>query len=162
MAEAVNPNSAEIQRIVKLVIETTGADPASKSLDNVGKSAEGVGKRADATSLAVKKLSSHFKELAAFGGVSIGLEHIIEKFLAFEKDVISISGAMSKYGVGVTKVEDTLHSLSDQLNVTRKDTADLFKAYERGMPFATFKGASDFFASTRCRVGVFATWPGKW
>lgn len=143
------------QIIIQLVAGAEGfpevADALDKALGSMGKMDKATdlwvkkitaaGKGIENIGATAKTLVSAFGQIAGIAGGSWSLDGVLNKTLQYSKEIIKLSTQWSKYGVGITELENRFVKLSNRISLTREDTINLFKTFEKGFPYATLAGA---------------------
>lgn len=124
-----------------------------EGLDKITESAAHLSRGFKQLGDAKKNFMDLTKSVAGLVGASVSLKHSLDTVIDYNKELIKLSAQFTKYGVGVTKVEQSLDSLSKQLNITRTNTMKLFSMYEKAFPYTSIVGAEKLFKNIRKVVG---------
>ncbi|MFW6120807.1 MAG: hypothetical protein ACOC80_07875 [Petrotogales bacterium] len=147
--------------LIRFQTDTKDLEKLGKSLGGVTSKERGlvagskkVGRSLRDLGRVVRGVSGDFRTLAGLAGAGFGLSHSMGYLEKYSKAMISLSAQATKYGIGTKDLEKRMKSLSDELNITRQATMDLFSEYEKGFPIASLSNAEKIFKNIRNMVGA--------
>ena len=80
---------------------------------------------------------------------SLGFGSALTYMIDFNKSIIQTSGSFIKYGVGVNAVTDGMQRISKETTLTRKESLELMKLYERGFNYVSIQQATQLMMNLK-------------
>jgi len=168
-----DPDSKEI--LIKLEAEIDSLRNASNEISDISDSLGDINKSTDQWNTRLNKSEGGIKKIvglidkaeAGFGVISgqlakigsmvgasgFGLGASAEGLINYSKALLGLTAQFSKYGVGATKVEESIISLSKKLTLTRAETIELQKAMEKGLPIPSLQAGANILENVRKATG---------
>ena len=143
----------EVVEKILIPVEVQNADQAATG---IGKVISKIDKLEGALSVSNKALNIFTSGLSGVGIAvgSLSLGSIVNGFNGFNKALITGSSQFSKYNIGISSLDKSIQATSRSLSVTREETLELFKAYERGFPLQSLSGANNLLLNIKNTVGA--------
>jgi hypothetical protein len=119
----------------------------------------------DKTTKGIKGISLGFSELnghlrtsiplfGLLGTELLGFEKSVKFITDFNKALLTTSAQFSKYGIGISAVEQQLNNLSKQTSLTRQESMKLMSGYEKGFNFVSLSRGAQLMMNLKKAVGA--------
>jgi len=102
----------------------------------------------------ISELEGNFSKLFAALGAWYSIDKTADRFININKSMILTSNSLKKYGVSVKEADNIMESFSKTIGITRENSLELMKIYEKGFPLVNMKKAEQLMINIRNATGA--------
>ena len=136
-----------------LIVSATGTSQTAKELSGLTKTISGMGKAIGTIEKGVSGATSLIAKFVSTVTAGFSIKGVILTVHDLDKSLLRLSASFNKWGIGLGDTEKAIIRVRDNLKMTKAETLELFKVYEKAFPMVSLEEAEKLFNNIYRSVG---------